>query len=91
MTLEDWNRMLAVNATGTFLCTREFVPAMIERGCGRVVNVASVAGLEGGKYVAALQRGQARGRRLHALGRARAGGHAASPSTRSARATSTRR
>ncbi len=49
--LEEWNRMLAVNATGTFLCTREFVPGMVERGWGRVVNIASVVGLEGGKYV----------------------------------------
>jgi NAD(P)-dependent dehydrogenase (short-subunit alcohol dehydrogenase family) len=50
--LSEWNRMLAVNATGTFLCTREFAPAMVERGWGRIVNVASMAGLEGGKYVA---------------------------------------
>ncbi len=41
--------MLGVNATGTFLCTREFLPAMIERGWGRIVNVASSSGLEGGK------------------------------------------
>ena len=52
MTLADWNRMLSVNATGTFLCTREFVPAMVTRGWGRVINVASVAGLEGARYVA---------------------------------------
>lgn len=50
--LEEWNRMLAVNATGTFLCTREFAPGMVERGWGRVVNVASLAGLEGAKYIA---------------------------------------
>ncbi len=52
ITLEEWNRMLAANATGTFLCTREFTPGMVERGWGRVVNVASAAGLEGAKYVA---------------------------------------
>jgi 3-hydroxybutyrate dehydrogenase len=51
--LEDWNRMLAVNATGTFLCTRAFLPAMTERGWGRVVNIASVAGLAGARYIAA--------------------------------------
>ena len=50
--LDDWNHMLAANATTTFLCTREFAPAMAGRGWGRVVNVASVAGLEGAKYVA---------------------------------------
>lgn len=48
-----WNRMLAVNLTGTFLCTREALPAMVKRGWGRVVNVASTAGLVGYPYVAA--------------------------------------
>ncbi len=51
ITLGEWNRVLAVNATGTFLCTREFVPAMVERNWGRVINIASVAGLEGARYV----------------------------------------
>ncbi|MGH7644022.1 MAG: SDR family NAD(P)-dependent oxidoreductase, partial [Gemmatimonadales bacterium] len=53
ITLDDWNRVLAVNATGTFLCTREFIASMIERRWGRVVNVASTAGLAGGRYIAA--------------------------------------
>jgi NAD(P)-dependent dehydrogenase (short-subunit alcohol dehydrogenase family) len=52
ITVEDWNRMLAVNATGTFLCTREFFPDMAARGWGRVVNIASVSGLEGARYIA---------------------------------------
>jgi len=52
ITLENWRSMLEAHATGTFLCTRQFVPAMRERGFGRVVNVASVAGLEGGRYIA---------------------------------------
>ena len=52
-TLDDWNRLLAVNATGAFLCTRAFLPGMVERKSGRVVNVASTAGLTGGKYLAA--------------------------------------
>ncbi len=51
--LEDWNRLMAVNATGAFLCTRAFLPGMLERQWGRVVNVASTAGLSGGKYLAA--------------------------------------
>jgi NAD(P)-dependent dehydrogenase (short-subunit alcohol dehydrogenase family) len=53
ITLEDWNRILTVNATGTFLCTQAFLPRMVERRWGRVVNIASVAGLGGGKYIAA--------------------------------------
>lgn len=51
--LEQWNRIFAVNVTGTFLCTQAFVPAMVERGWGRVVNVASVAGKAGAPYIAA--------------------------------------
>jgi len=51
--LEEWNRILAVNATGTFLCTRAFLQGMIDRRWGRVINVASVAGLRGGRYIAA--------------------------------------
>ncbi len=51
ITLAEWNRMLAVNATGAFLCTRAFAPAMAGRGWGRIVNVASVAGLHGARYV----------------------------------------
>jgi NAD(P)-dependent dehydrogenase (short-subunit alcohol dehydrogenase family)/enamine deaminase RidA (YjgF/YER057c/UK114 family) len=51
--LEDWNRLIAVNATGAFLCTRAFLPGMLDRKWGRVVNLASTAGLSGGKYLAA--------------------------------------
>lgn len=51
--LEDWHRILAVNVTGTLLCTQAFLPAMVERGWGRVVNVASVAGKAGAPYIAA--------------------------------------
>jgi len=53
ITLEDWNHVLAVNATGTFLCTQAFLPAMLMRKQGSVVNVASVAGLAGARYIAA--------------------------------------
>jgi NAD(P)-dependent dehydrogenase (short-subunit alcohol dehydrogenase family) len=52
-TLADWRRQLDVNATGAFLCTRAVVPGMVERGSGRVVTVASTAGLAGARYVAA--------------------------------------
>jgi len=51
--LEEWNRIMAINATGTFLCTQAFIQGMIDRGWGRVVNVASVAGLRGGRYISA--------------------------------------
>jgi NAD(P)-dependent dehydrogenase (short-subunit alcohol dehydrogenase family) len=52
-TLDDWRAHLDVNATGAFLCTRAVVGGMIERGDGRIVTVASVAGLVGSRYTAA--------------------------------------
>jgi NAD(P)-dependent dehydrogenase (short-subunit alcohol dehydrogenase family) len=52
-TIEDWERIFAVNVTGTFLATKAFLPPMMERGWGRVVHMASVAGLAGAKYIAA--------------------------------------
>jgi NAD(P)-dependent dehydrogenase (short-subunit alcohol dehydrogenase family) len=52
-TLEDWRAHLDVNATGAFLCTRAVLNGMIERGDGRIVTVASVAGLVGARYTAA--------------------------------------
>src|SRR5690606_873913 len=52
-TLEEWNRLMTVNATSVFLCTRAVFDGMVERGWGRVVNVASMAGLEGKRYVTA--------------------------------------
>jgi len=52
-TLDDWRAHLEVNATGAFLCTRAVVGGMIERGDGRIVTVASIAGLAGMRYTAA--------------------------------------
>jgi len=48
-----WQRMLDVNLTGVFLCTRAVLPDMLERGYGRIVNIASTAGQIGYAYVAA--------------------------------------
>jgi len=48
-----WRRHLDINLTGTFYCMRAALPSMVERGWGRVVNVASVAGKTGAPYVAA--------------------------------------
>ncbi len=51
--LELWERMLAVNLTGTFLTLREGARRMRGRGWGRLVTIASTAGLRGYPYVAA--------------------------------------
>lgn len=48
-----WQNMLAVNLTGTMLCMQQALPAMAAAGYGRIVNVASTAGLAGYAYVAA--------------------------------------
>lgn len=48
-----WASMIGINLTGTYRCTREVVPAMIAAGRGRIVNIASVAGLVGGSYISA--------------------------------------
>lgn len=52
-TLAMWNEVLAINLTGAFLCTRAALPDMIERKWGRVINVASIAGLMGDMYISA--------------------------------------
>jgi NAD(P)-dependent dehydrogenase (short-subunit alcohol dehydrogenase family) len=48
-----WQNMLAVNLTGAMLCMQQVLPAMAAAGYGRIVNVASTAGLKGYAYVAA--------------------------------------
>jgi NAD(P)-dependent dehydrogenase (short-subunit alcohol dehydrogenase family) len=48
-----WDRMLGVNLTGTYLCSREVLPAMSKQPFGRIVNIASTAGLVGYAYVSA--------------------------------------
>ena len=51
--LAEWQRMLAVNLTSAFLCSREALPSMVEARDGRVVNIASIAGLSGAPYISA--------------------------------------
>lgn len=48
-----WQRMLDVNLSGAFHCIQAALPAMLDAGWGRIVNVASTAGLTGYRYVAA--------------------------------------
>ncbi len=53
LSLADWNRFVAINATGPFLVCREVLPPMVAAGGGAIVNVASTAGLRGGRDRAA--------------------------------------
>ena len=48
-----WDSMIAVNLTGTFVCTQAALPAMLEAGYGRIINISSTAGLKGYGYVSA--------------------------------------
>ena len=50
---EMWERHLQVNVTGPYLMTRAVLGGMLERGWGRVINIASLAGLYGAPYVTA--------------------------------------
>src|SRR5690349_24707361 len=43
----DWDRTLAVNVTGAFLCSKHAIPHMVSRKGGRIVNITSIAGLMG--------------------------------------------
>jgi 3-hydroxybutyrate dehydrogenase len=49
----QWREMLDVNLSGTFHCTQAALPGMLAAGWGRIVNVASTAGLTGYRYVSA--------------------------------------
>jgi 3-oxoacyl-[acyl-carrier protein] reductase len=56
---EEWRRVLAINADGVFFCNRAVARGMIERGYGRIVNVASIAGKEGNPMAAAYSASKA--------------------------------
>lgn len=51
-TLEQWNRIIAINLTGAFLTVRPAIAGMAKRGEGRIIFIASIAGLAGGAYIA---------------------------------------
>ena len=59
VTDEEWRRVLAINADGTFYMCRAVIPGMVERGYGRIVLVASIAGKEGNPMAGAYSASKA--------------------------------
>jgi 2-dehydro-3-deoxy-L-rhamnonate dehydrogenase (NAD+) len=59
VTDEEWRRVLGINADGVFFCNRAVIPGMVERGYGRIVNVASIAGKEGNPMAGAYSASKA--------------------------------
>lgn len=47
LSLEDWNRILKVNLTGAFLCSKAVIPEMKKQRYGRIVNISSIDGFTG--------------------------------------------
>lgn len=59
VTDDEWSRTLAINLNGIFFMCRAFAPGMIERGWGRIVNMASMAGKDGNAGMAAYSSSKA--------------------------------
>jgi 3-oxoacyl-[acyl-carrier protein] reductase len=47
MTHEQWDRVIAVNLTGVFNCTKAVAPLMVQRGSGKIINTSSIVGVQG--------------------------------------------
>jgi 3-oxoacyl-[acyl-carrier protein] reductase len=56
---DAWQRVIAINLTGVFLCTRACLPVMTAQGYGRIVNVASIAGKDGNPDMSAYSASKA--------------------------------
>ena len=59
VTDDEWRRVMAIDADGVFFCNRAVLPGMVERGYGRIVNVASIAGKEGNPMATAYSAAKA--------------------------------
>jgi 3-oxoacyl-[acyl-carrier protein] reductase len=57
--VDAWQRVIDVNLNGLFYCNRAVVPAMLEGGYGRIINVASIAGKEGNPNASAYSASKA--------------------------------
>lgn len=56
---QDWQRVIDINLTGVFYCCRAVMPHMLQRGYGRIVNIASLAGKEGNPNMTAYSASKA--------------------------------
>ena len=59
VTDDEWRRVMAIDADGVFFCNRAVLAGMVQRGYGRIVNVASIAGKEGNPMAAAYSAAKA--------------------------------
>jgi len=57
--LAEWRRIMAVNLDGVFLCCQAVLPSMLERGSGRIINIASISGKEGNPNMSAYSSSKA--------------------------------
>jgi NAD(P)-dependent dehydrogenase (short-subunit alcohol dehydrogenase family) len=57
--IEEWRQVIEINLIGVFLCCRAVIPYMLEKGYGRIVNVASIAGKEGNANASAYSASKA--------------------------------
>ena len=48
---EEWDRVMDINARGTFVTTRAFLPGMVEQGSGRIINLSSIVGQMGSPFI----------------------------------------
>ena len=48
LTLEEWNRIINVDLTGVFICSKVTLPIILKQGWGRIINIASTSGMTGG-------------------------------------------
>ncbi len=56
---DEWRRILAIDLDGVFYCCKAVLPHMLERGSGRIVNIASISGKEGNPNMAAYSTAKA--------------------------------
>ena len=91
ITHESWDRIIAVNLTGTFACVQAAVPDMVEAGWGRIVTISSSSAQSGAPNMSALRGVEGRRDRAHQGARRRAGAPRHHRQHRSRRASSTPR